>query len=461
MYGFTPNASCTTIDRAPSRLGRPGLEARHRPVGGRQLDRPRRDAFGHARLSSCRHDASRPARSDATNAPASSGPPPVEQPAHERAADDHAVGGGRGLGGLLRVRDARAPSSTGLSVAALQRRPITFAWLGEVIALPRHAHQRDAVHEAAGPLADRARAARRPVVGPASSTVSMPAASAASPHPSSSSSGRSGTIARVDATRDQRGGEALVAHVLDRVVVRHHDERDVDVEAGEVRRDARGRRTDVQRALRRLLDRAAVHHRVRERDADLDRVGAGGGDRAHDVEPGRARARRSRTARAACCPASRSARSVDSRFTRAAPRSAAPRPASRPCRRGPTASRARSSPAGSLVPTSRASQPIACAGSSAGHDALGPAEQLEARRAPPRRWPSRTSARPDAASVGVLGPDARVVEPGADRVRLEDLAVLVLEEQRAGAVQHARARPGSATRRACPTRARGRRPRRR
>ena len=60
------------------------------------------------------------------------------------------------------------------------------------------------------------------------------------------------------------------------------------------------------------------------------------------------------------------------------------------------------------------------------------------------------SARPLAASCGVLGADARVVEAGADRVRLEDLAVLVLEEERPRAVQHARARPGSPTRRAGP-----------
>ena len=43
----------------------------------------------------------------------------------------------------------------------------------------------------------------------------------------------------------------------------------------------------------------------------------------------------------------------------------------------------------------------------------------------------------DAASCGVLRADTRVVEPGADRVGLEDLAVLVLQVQRAGAVQHA------------------------
>ena len=42
------------------------------------------------------------------------------------------------------------------------------------------------------------------------------------------------------------------------------------------------------------------------------------------------------------------------------------------------------------------------------------------------------------AQVGVLGADARIVEPGRDRVRVEDLAVLVGEDRRAGAVQHPR-----------------------
>ena len=49
-----------------------------------------------------------------------------------------------------------------------------------------------------------------------------------------------------------------------------------------------GRRAEVERALRRLLDGGAVHHRIGERDADLDRVGAGVGDGPHDVEPPRA-----------------------------------------------------------------------------------------------------------------------------------------------------------------------------
>ena len=38
---------------------------------------------------------------------------------------------------------------------------------------------------------------------------------------------------------------------------------------------------------------------------------------------------------------------------------------------------------------------------------------------------------------GVLGADAGIVEPGADRVRLADLALFVLEEERARAVEDA------------------------
>ena len=41
------------------------------------------------------------------------------------------------------------------------------------------------------------------------------------------------------------------------------------------------------------------------------------------------------------------------------------------------------------------------------------------------------------AQPGVLGPDAGVVEAGADRVRVEGLAVVVLHQVAAGAVQHA------------------------
>ena len=99
-----------------------------------------------------------------------------------------------------------------------------------------------------------------------------------------------------------RCGEALVAHVVHRVVVGHHRDRDAGVEVGQLVDDRRRRRADVERALRCLLDRAAVHHRIRERDADLDRVGARRRRRRARRRASRARARRSRTARAACDP---------------------------------------------------------------------------------------------------------------------------------------------------------------
>ena len=47
----------------------------------------------------------------------------------------------------------------------------------------------------------------------------------------------------------------------------------------------------------------------------------------------------------------------------------------------------------------------------------------------------------------MLGADARIVEPGGDRVRLGDLAVVVAEHVRARAVQHADAARASASRR--------------
>ena len=99
------------------------------------------------------------------------------------------------------------------------------------------------------------------------------------------------------------------------------------------------RRAEVERALARLLDRAAVHDRVGERDADLDRVGARVDDGAHDVAPLAAEpagdvrdeqlAARRRAARAGALR--------DSRRSLIRARRAARRPARRPCRPGPTA----------------------------------------------------------------------------------------------------------------------------
>ena len=63
----------------------------------------------------------------------------------------------------------------------------------------------------------------------------------------------------------------------------------------------------------------------------------------------------------------------------------------------------------------------------------------------------------DVVQPGVLRPDARVVQSGGDRVRLDGLAVLVLQQVAARAVQH----PGRRRRESWPRAGRSRRRRRR
>jgi len=88
------------------------------------------------------------------------------------------------------------PRRTGLSVVDLRRRPISAAWRGRVGRA--HRSRRAETRRTRNPR-DRSQMSRRRSSGwswgAASNTVSTPAASAASPHPSSSSSGRSGTMA--------------------------------------------------------------------------------------------------------------------------------------------------------------------------------------------------------------------------------------------------------------------------
>ena len=82
------------------------------------------------------------------------------------------------------------------------------------------------------------------------------------------------------------------------------------------------------------------------------------------------------------------------------------------------------------------SHPITCEGSSAGHDPLGARERLEPLERL-RVGRAHVPGEPGVLQVRVLGPDARVVEPGRDRVRLDDLAVGVLQQVAERAVQHA------------------------
>ena len=196
------------------------------------------------------------------------------------------------------------------------------------------------------------------------------------------------------------------------------------------------RRALLERLPRRLLDGDAVHHRIRERDADLHRVGAGVGERVDHLDPVAAEA------------------SGDVRNQQLVP-GLAPGPQMRLQRTGHNRSPVRRSAiwAASLSPRPESvtstvepdgHRPPGLAGEPAdrvrglerGNDPLGDRQELEAG---------------DGLVVGgvhvlgpargrelrVLGADARVVEPGADRVRLEDLAVFVLQEQRTGPVQHA------------------------
>ena len=51
--------------------------------------------------------------------------------------------------------------------------------------------------------------------------------------------------------------------------------------------DRHRRGAGLERDLRRLLDDRTVHHRIAERDADLDGVGTGGGGGADRVLPAR------------------------------------------------------------------------------------------------------------------------------------------------------------------------------
>ena len=69
------------------------------------------------------------------------------------------------------------------------------------------------------------------------------------------------------------------------------------------------------------------------------------------------------------------------------------------------------------------------------HDPFGDREELEARDGFVVGG-ERVLGPACRCELRVLGADARVVEAGTDRVRLEDLAVFVLEEQRTRAVQH-------------------------
>src|SRR5947209_13449239 len=69
------------------------------------------------------------------------------------------------------------------------------------------------------------------------------------------------------------------------VVIGHDDERDARVALAQRGHDRPGRGPLRQRTRRCLLDDRPVHHRVGERDADLDGVGPRSGDGRHHLTP--------------------------------------------------------------------------------------------------------------------------------------------------------------------------------
>src|SRR2546430_5777413 len=137
--------------------------------------------------------ASRAARSSATNRRASSGPSPVSTrrtSALPTITPSAALAAATACSGV----EIPTPSKMGMSLAALQRRPISSASPARVARSPVTPIS-DTPYTKPRDRSQMARRRSSGVVGAASSTVSIPAASAASPQPSSSSSGKSGTIA--------------------------------------------------------------------------------------------------------------------------------------------------------------------------------------------------------------------------------------------------------------------------
>ncbi len=91
----------------------------------------------------------------------------------------------------------------------------------------------------------------------------------------------------VDARVARGRGECVRAHALDRIRVAHqHDGRLLVARAKalHVVEHAVKRHAFRERALRRALDHGAVGHRVGERHAELDHVGAAFGERVHQLD---------------------------------------------------------------------------------------------------------------------------------------------------------------------------------
>ena len=230
-------------------------------------------------------------------------------------------------------------------------------------------------------------------------------------------------------------GEALDAARQDEVRVAHEDHREALRERPPELEHGRHRGARRERLRARRVDHRAVRQRVGERHAELDEVGAAVGvglaDRPRRLEVGEA-AHQVRHQRGA--PVGRRERrgdALDARAHRSSAESASARSLSpRPERqiRSSSDGPARERPGDRVGGLERRD------------DALQPRHGLE--RVERLRVGDRlVGGAAGVAQVRVLRAGAGVVEAGRDRVRLEDLAVLVLHDRRVGAVQDAAAAP--------------------
>ena len=208
-------------------------------------------------------------------------------------------------------------------------------------------------------------------------------------------------------------GEPVEPSMVHDVVVRHHRERDPDVEPTAPRRGSTAAWHRLERACDACWIDRAVHHRIGERDADLDGVGAVRRARPDGFLPSRIAAGDVRH-QAACDPVRLARNSI-----RAVPSADGRHPRmSIICDDVLVAPTGQVEQHGLALQSSepRADPRQACADSSAG---MMPSVRTAAGSLDDLRVGDRRVVGPaDRREIGVLGADAGIVEPGGDRQRL-------------------------------------------
>ena len=174
-----------------------------------------------------------------------------------------------------------------------------------------------------------------------------------------------------------------------------------------------------------------VGDRVREGQPQLDHVGAGRVDGLQQRRRVAVAAHRV-AHQARCAPSARAFANASERRLTSAPRGSSPDP----CRRAP-----RDSPRSGPPQLTEAAAPRPRARIRARRGSLRCAPASGTPAAPASSVAESIFERPWSSQVRELGPDAGIVEPRADRVRLGDLPVLRLQHVGARPMEHAGASP--------------------